>query len=100
MVYIRCSIIFGTDLKALANQLIVAGVAFAAITAYLILYPPVFFPIMTASYDLIIWLLAIQIYAGEKAPWLVKLNGVILIVEAFITVLYPTLAIAMGIPLP
>jgi len=54
MVYIRCSIIFGTDLKALANQLIVAGVAFAAITAYLILYPPVFFPIMTASYDLII----------------------------------------------
>ena len=94
------ALLLGTNFVILAHQLIVAGVAYAAITAFLATAPPAYFAVMTGSYTLIIFLLAAQIYAGERAPWLPKLNGWILIIEGFVTVLYPSLALAFGIPLP
>jgi hypothetical protein len=73
---------------------------YAGITAYLAAYPPAYFAVMTASYTLIIFTLAAGIYAGARAPWLAKLNGWILIIEGFVTVLYPAYALLIGMPLP
>lgn len=100
--YVLAAALFlGTDLIILAHQLVIAGITYAAITAYLIPYPPRFFAVMTFSYTLIIFLLAAQNYLGAKAPkWLPKLNAWILIIESIATVLYPTLAITFNIPIP
>jgi hypothetical protein len=94
------ALFLGTNLMILAHQLVIAGLMYAAITAYLARSPPAFFAIMTGSYALIIFLLAASIYAGRRAPWLTKVSAWVLIIEAFVTVFYPSCALILGLPLP
>lgn len=95
------ALLLGTNMIVLANQLITAGVMYAAITAFLVTVGgPVMLPIMTASYTLVIFLLAGGIYGSQRAPGILKVAAWVLIIEAFVTVLYPTICLALGWPLP